>query len=143
VDTWFIRHALQNQDKHLSVTYVVVAPDSAVAGYYTIATGQIDFSALPPELSKKLPKRTVPVAVLAWLGVDARFQGPGLGGRLLAQALTDCHRASHTFPFVAVILDCVDDKAKSVYQHWDFAALPGHPMRLYLPAQALDALMSR
>lgn len=99
--------------------------------------------ALPPELSKKLPKRIVPVAVLAWLGVDTRFQGVGLGGRLLAQALTDCHRASQTFPFVAVILDCVDDRARAFYQHWDFAELPGHPMRLYLSAQALDALMSR
>ena len=33
----------------------------------------------------------LPVAVLAWLGVDERRQGQGLGGLLLAQALCDCY----------------------------------------------------
>ena len=143
VDVWLARHALQNQDKNLSVTRVLVGAGSEIAGYYTIATGQVDFSALPSDISKRLPKRAVPVAVLAWLGVDQRFQGKGLGSRLLAQALADCHLASQTFAFVAVILDCIDDHAKAFYQRWDFAELPGNPMRLYLSAQALNALMSQ
>jgi len=43
---------------------------------------------------------------------------------------------------VAVILDCVDDRAKAFYQRWDFAELPGNPYRLFLTSQALMAMMS-
>jgi len=141
VDDWLARRALQNQEKHLSVTHVLIAADNTLAGYYTIATGQIDFSALPTEIVKGLPKRALPVAVLAWLGLDRKFQGQGLGSRLLANALADCYQASRTFAFVAVVLDCTDQTAKSFYEHWDFREIPGCPMRLYLSAGTLAALM--
>lgn len=141
VDDWLARRALQNQEKHLSVTQVLMAADDTLAGYYTIAIGQIDFSALPPVIAKGLPKRALPVAVLAWLGLDRRHQGKGLGGRLLAKALADCYQASRTFAFVAVVLDCIDQSAKSFYEHWDFQEIPGCPMRLYLSAGTLAALM--
>jgi GNAT superfamily N-acetyltransferase len=143
VDDWLARRALQNQEKHLSVTQVLVSADGAVAGYYTIATGQVDFGALPPDVTKQLPKRALPVAILAWLGIDRRFQSKGLGTMLLAQALADCYRASRTFAFVAVILDCMDVRAKAFYQRWDFRELPGSHMRLYLSAKTLEALMNR
>lgn len=61
---------------------------------------------------------------------------------LLAQALRDCHDAGQTFAFVAVLLDCIDDKAKAFYQRFDFAELPGHPYRLFLTAAQLEAMMS-
>ena len=141
VDTWLAERALQNQEKHLSVTRVVVDPRGAIAGYYTLAMGQVDLGDLPPELAKKLPRRAVPVAVLAWLGVDQRFQGQGLGARLLAPALGDCHRAGKDFAFVAVIIDCIDTAAKACYQRWDFQELPGRPMRLFLGARALEAIV--
>jgi len=48
-----------------------------------------------------------------------------------------------TFAFIAVILDCVDDRAKAFYQRWDFAELPGNPYRLFLSAKTLAAMMSR
>lgn len=142
VDGWLTKQALQNQDKHLSVTRVVVDAEGVIAGYYTVATGQVDFGELPAELSKKLPRRALPVAVLAWLGVEQRYQGRGLGARLLAQALWDCHAAGQTFAFVAVILDCVDESAKSFYQRWDFQEIPGRPMRLFLPFALLEKLVS-
>jgi GNAT superfamily N-acetyltransferase len=94
-----------------------------------------------PEIVRTLPRRGLPVAVLAWLGVHAKHQGRGVGGMLLAHALRDCDDAGKTFAFVAVILDCVNDKAKSFYQRWDFAELPGHPYRLFLDARTLAAMM--
>jgi GNAT superfamily N-acetyltransferase len=140
VDAWLTKLALQSQDKRLSTTTVLLADLGQISGFYSLATSQVAFADLPKEISSKLPRRALPVAVLAWLGVDHRYQGQGLGSRLLAQALADCHAASRTFPFVAVVIDCVDDAAKSFYQRWDFAEVPGRPLRLYLPARALDAL---
>jgi len=42
---------LQHQAKRLSATRVLVAEDNRLAGYYTLATGQVDFGDLPPDLS--------------------------------------------------------------------------------------------
>src|SRR5262249_54165505 len=141
VDDWLRTNALQNQDKHLSVTRVLLDEPGAIAGYYTLATGQVDFGDLPADVAKKLPRRTLPVAVLAWLGVAADRQGQGLGRLLLAQSLRDCYEAGQTFAFVAVILDCINDEAKAFYQRFDFAELPGHPYRLFLSAAQLEAMM--
>jgi GNAT superfamily N-acetyltransferase len=141
VDDWLATKALQNQDKHLSATKVLLNEAGAIAGFYTLATGQVDFSGLPTEIAKSLPRRTLPVAVLAWLGVSSAHQGQGLGGLLLAQALRDCYEAGKTFAFVAVVLDCLSDAAKAFYQQWDFKELPGHSHRLFLSARQLDAMM--
>jgi GNAT superfamily N-acetyltransferase len=141
VDDWLATKAFQHQEKRLSVTRVLVDEAGVMAGYYTLATGQIDFGDLPAELARNLPKRALPVAILAWLGVHVDRQGMGLGARLLARALRDCHEAGRTFAFIAVILDCIDDAAKAFYRRWDFEELPGHPYRLFLSAGRLDAMM--
>ena len=140
VDEWLKKSALQSQKKHLTTSKVLLDDEHNMAGYYSLAFSQIDFSDLPADLAKKLPRRQLPVSVLAWLGVDRSFQGRGIGQRLLATALNDCYEASHTFAFIAVILDCVDEHAKRFYQRFDFAELPGYPMRLYLPFKSLEAL---
>lgn len=141
VDDWLATKALQHQKKHLSVTKVLIDESGAIAGYYTLATGQIDFGGLPAGVSKHLPRRALPVAVLAWLGVDGKHRGKGLGGMLFAQALRDCWEAGRTFPFIAVILDCINESAKAFYSRWDFAELPGHPFRLFLSAKQLEAMI--
>jgi ribosomal protein S18 acetylase RimI-like enzyme len=141
VDDWLAAHALQQQDKHLSATKVLLDAAGTVAGYYTLATGQVDFSDLPAEVTKRLPRRVLPVAVLAWLGVGVERQGQKLGERLLAQALRDCHEAGKTFAFVAVILDCLNDAAKGFYKRWNFEEVPGRPYRLFLSAKRLDVMM--
>jgi GNAT superfamily N-acetyltransferase len=143
VDDWLATNALQHQTKHLSATKVLVDAGGAIAGYYTLAPAQIDFSDLPAELGRRLPHRMLPAALVAWLGVDAARQGQGLGSRLLGQAFRDCWEGGKIFPFVLVILDCVDEKAKSFYGKCGFAELPGQPYRLYLSAQQLEAMMQR
>ena len=142
VDQWLATKALQHQEKQLSVTKVLVDCDGPIAGYYTLATGQVDFSELPADLARRLPRRVLPVAILAWLGVSEVYQGQGLGRLLMAQALCDCYEGGKTFAFIAVILDCVNDAAKAFYQQWDFAPLPGHPYRLFLSAKRLAAMMA-
>ena len=75
MDDWLKTKALQNQDKHLSATKVLLDESGAIAGYFTLATGQVDFGDLPTEVAKTLPRRMLPVAVLAWLGVAADHHG--------------------------------------------------------------------
>ena len=142
VDHWLATKALQHQEKHLSVTKVLLDQKGKIAGYYTLATGQVDFSDLPAEVGSRLPRRTLPVAILAWLGVASEWQRHGIGSLLLAQSLQDCWEAGKTFAVVAVILDCLSDVAKAFYQRWDFQEMPGHPYQLYLSAKRLDVMMN-
>lgn len=142
VNNWLWANALQSQKKHLSTTKVIVDPAEQIVAFYSLAVGQIDFGDLPREISRKLPRRALPVAILAWLGVNVAHQGCGLAKRLVAQALRDCHDAGQTFAFIGVILDCISNVAKSFYQQWDFAELPGNPHRLILSAKALTAMMA-
>ena len=79
VDAWLKKSAFQSQKKHLSSTKVLLNEDDELVGYYTLATSQVDFSDLPNDITKSLPQRQPPVAVLAWLGVEASFQGRGIG----------------------------------------------------------------
>ena len=141
VDQWLSQTALQSQSKRLTITKVFLNDVGAIVGYYTLATSQVDFSDLPQGLAKSLPRRPLPVAVLAWLGIAKSFQGQGIGKRLLATALRDCFGAGQTFAFIAVVLDCVDLPAKDFYQRFDFEVLPGYSMRLYLSFQHLDKMM--
>lgn len=126
--------------KHLSVAKLLLDAHDKIAGYYTLATGQVDFSDLPASVTKPLPKRALPIAVLAWLGVSSGHQDQGIGRLLLAQALRDCYEAGSTFAFVAVILDCLSNAAKAFYQKWDFQELPGHPYRLFITFRQLEAM---
>ncbi|MFM7059065.1 MAG: GNAT family N-acetyltransferase [Planctomycetota bacterium] len=142
VNDWLHTKALQHQDKRLSATKVLLDKDHTIAGFCTLATGQVDFGDLPSDLARKLPRRALPAAILAWLGVSVNCQGRKLGDLLLAQALRDCYEAGRTFAFVAVILDCVDDRARAFHQRWDFAELPGNPYRLFLSSQTLTAMMT-
>ena len=141
VQEWLATKALQHQEKRLSVTKVLLDEKGTIAGYYTLATGQVDFSDLPADVGRELPRRLLPVAVLAWPGVDRARQRQGLGGLLLAQALRDCWEAGKTFAFIAVVLDCVNDAARTFYRRWGFSELPGHPYRLFVSATHLDAMM--
>lgn len=142
VDHWFSQSALQSQTKHLTNTKIVVDDKGDIVGYYTLATSQIDFSDLPQAIAKSLPRRQLPVAVLAWLGIETTYQRQGIGKRLFATALRDCFEAAQTFAFIAVILDCIDQSAKEFYQQFDFEQLPGYPMRLYLSFPRLEKMMN-
>jgi GNAT superfamily N-acetyltransferase len=141
VTDWLRTKAWQNQEKHLSSTRVIAVEGRTIAGFATVSTGQVEFGDLPEAIVRTLPRRALPVAILAWLGVDRAFQGRGLGARLVAAALADCHRAGGVFPFVAVIVDAIDDRARSFYGQWSFSVLPGHTHRLFLSAAELEALV--
>lgn len=141
VDKWLKKRARQAQDKHMATTRVLVEEPGIIAGFYTLAMGQVNFDELPSEMARRLPGTLLPIVTLAWLGVDERYQGRGLGKRLLAQALSDCHATGQLMPFVAVLLDCATPRAKTFYQRYDFEELPGHPMTLILPWKLLDEIM--
>jgi hypothetical protein len=140
VNDWLRSKARQSQQKHLSTTKVLLDAGGKIAGYYTLAYGQVHVADLPHEIARTLPRQFLPVVTLAWMGRDLRYKSQRLGERLLALALLDCASVRGTIDFVAVVLDCLNEAAKNFYLRFDFEPFPEHPMKLLLPVDRLLAM---
>jgi GNAT superfamily N-acetyltransferase len=67
---------------------------------------------------------------------DRGFQGRGLGGALLADALARAARAE--IAAYALMVDAKDEVAATFYRHHGFIALPDSPLVLFLPRATLS-----
>lgn len=131
----FIRALVSQYDRRtLGRTYVAVrGTDPRVVGYYTISSGAVAFETLPAEGSKRLPRHPVPVVLGARLAVDRSTQGRRLGERLLTDALARSVELSAKLGIHAVVVDAIDQKAAAFYENYQFTALLGGELHLYLP----------
>lgn len=137
VDEWLRQKALPAAEKNTSTTRVLVHGDD-VAGYYTLANTALDVSLIPLELvGGRAPVRPAPTVTLAWLGVDERHAGRGLGTALFARALADCVQAWQLVRFVAVMVDALTDGNFDFYRGHGFSPVPGTLRKLYMPAATL------
>jgi GNAT superfamily N-acetyltransferase len=128
LNTYLRRHAWINQEQNLiGVTYVSVEEDHPriVVGYYTLATGDIARDSLPAEITEGLPRyQNLPVALLARLAVDRRFQGSGLGKNLLRHTFESILKLPKHFGYRYVIVDAYST-AVGWYAKYGFTAING------------------
>jgi len=76
LDTFLHSLVSQYEKRRLGRTYVATEPDSSrVAGYCTLASGNIDVSILPESERKKFPKHPLPTIHLGRLAVDVAYRG--------------------------------------------------------------------
>jgi GNAT superfamily N-acetyltransferase len=144
VDDWLARRALPAMRKNTSTTRVLARADGTIAGYYTLANTALDVSLVPADLfDGDPPRHSPPTLTLAWLGVDRRFNGRGLGTRLLARALADAVQAFETVRFVGVIVDALTDANAEFYEGRGFSRVPGTTNKLFLAASTLIAIVDR
>ncbi len=133
LDDWLKLRAGQYEKKDLARTYVAVrAGQSAVLGYYAIATHRVSYEALPPDQAKGLPKIDVPVVLLGRLAVDRTVQGQGLGPLLLIDALRRAQHLSEEVGIRAVEVDALDAAARRFYLKFGFVSLVDDPNHLFL-----------
>jgi GNAT superfamily N-acetyltransferase len=133
LDRYFREQASQDVKRRIATCFVALsAEDQDVAGYYTLTATGIALSEMAHTITKKLPRYpVVPAVLLGRLAVERRFQGQGLGGVLLADALMRAARAE--LGVFAIVVDAKDDRAQRFYEHYGFTLLPGEARRLCLP----------
>lgn len=73
----------------------------------------------------------MPAALLGRLAVAQSYQGKGLGGVLLGDAVLRTARAE--LGVFALLVDAKDEAAQRCYEHFGFTLLPGDACRLCLP----------
>jgi len=133
LDRYFQTQVTQDIRRRVATCFVAVeAATGKVAAYYTLTSAGIPISDLPPEIVKKLPRYpSIPAVRIGRLAVDTRFQGKGLGGAMLGDAL---QRVLSSAPATyALLVDAKDEKAVAFYQHHGFIPLASQPRTLFLP----------
>ena len=106
--------------------------EGKVAGYYTLAATSLPMPDLAPEHAKRLPRYAAfPACLVGRLAVDRSYQGRGLGGALLVDAIARALRAEPAI--FAMIVDAKAEAAARFYMHHGFRRFASRPMSLYLP----------
>lgn len=138
---YFRKQARQDSSKNASVCYVAVAAKGEIVGYFTLACSNVVFDDFDPEFKKMLPRYpAVPVIMLGRLAVSKTVEKQGVGGALVAEALTKSLEISASIGAVGVIVDAFDASAKRFWEHHDFVALPESPMRLIMSMGTIKKL---
>lgn len=139
LDLYFQRQVTQDARRHLATPFVMVMPDGAIGGFYTLSATATRLRDLPEDTAKRLPRYPlVPATLIGRLAVDRRYHGQGWGSFLLLDAL---HRwsASEIASF-AVVADAIDEAARTFYLHESFLPLPDPPDRLFRRMSDVEAL---
>ena len=139
LDRYFHRQVTQDIRRRVAACFIAMASHSVIAGYYTLSAASAPLMDLPEKNRKKLPRYpSVPVVRLGRLAVAKTFQGQGLGGALLADALIRVKESD--IAAYAMIADAKNDSAKAFYQHHGFIPLSDSPFTLFLPLASIKAL---
>lgn len=140
LDRYFLTQASQDLRRHIATCFVAGSHDTdEIAGYYTLAATSIALTDLSAAIVKKLPRYpVVPAVLLGRLAIARSYQGQGLGGVLLADALKRSARTE--MGVFAMVVDAKDEAAQRFYEHYGFTLLPGESRRLFLP---IDAALRR
>lgn len=142
VDEYFRKYAGQNEKRKTSATFVAVEDDE-VLGYATVCPAELSVAELPASRGKGLPRSgTIPVLLLAMLGVDGRAQGIGLGRDLLARAMRQALLQSAELGCAGIVVDSRQDAA-GFYRKLGFLTLESTArrpdvLRMFLPLSAIE-----
>lgn len=132
LDSYLKQQVTQDSRRRITACFVALDAESRIAGYYTLASASMLLSELPADIGKKLPRYpSVPAVRLGRLAVDQNFQGQGLGGALLADALDRAIRSE--IAAYAMVVNAKDDRAAMFYHYHGFIILPTAKMTLFLP----------
>lgn len=142
LDDWLRDKAFASEG-HSARTYVVcdVADRHRVVGYYTITTAMEQRVALPTAKLRRNMPDMVPMLLVGRLAVDANYQGLGLGGDLIADALHRCLAASEIAGARAILVHAIDLKAATFYTRHGFTSSTLSDLVLILPIETIRSAL--
>lgn len=132
LDRYLRSQAGQDARKNMAAPFVLVLPDGAIGGYYTLSATGVKLTEFPADITRKLPRYPlVPATLLGRLAVDQNYQRRGYGRFLLADALFRAVRSE--IASFAVVVDAKDETARRFYERESFLPFPDQPLRLFRP----------
>jgi GNAT superfamily N-acetyltransferase len=131
LNSWLLKHALQNQGANAAQTYVGLV-EGVVVGYYSLAVGHVEYAEAPERLQKGLARHPVPIMLLARLAVHKDWQKKGVGRGLLKDAVLRTLQAADIAGIRALAVHAKDDSARRYYEQFGFVASPTDQFHLFV-----------
>ena len=141
LNDWLDRHARQAQASGSAKSYVVIDGEH-VAGYFSLAVGQIDAVEAPERIRKGMGSYPVPVVILARLAVSLRFQRKGIGLGMLQDAIQRTAAIAEQAGVRAMLTHPITEEASRFYQRFGFEASPVREQQLLLLLKDARRLLS-
>ena len=128
------RYAMQDRRRLLSQIHVLLrrGEPNKIVGYYTLSAAQVDVKELADSERSRLPRYPIPCFRMGRLAVHREYQNAGYGKAILGCAVRRCLQAGKEIAAYALIVDALDDSAKSFYEHYGFIPFADEPLSLYL-----------
>jgi len=131
LNEWLIRHARQAQATGSARSYVVL-DGQRIAGYFSLAVGQIDSLDAPERARKGMGHYPIPVVILARLAVAMADQGRGLGMGMLQDAIRRTLVVADQAGVRALLTHPIDEAAARFYLRFGFEVSPAREQQLIL-----------
>ncbi len=141
LNSWLRSLALRNQDAGGSRTFVSIAEDGRVAGYYCLSSFTVARETTG-EFGERLPD-PIPATLIGRLAVDRRFSGHGLGASLLQDAALRAVDVSRQIGSAAIVVHTRDETVVPFYERFGFSRLSGDRQTLILPMSDAIATVER
>ena len=130
------QYALKNDLLGVAKTFVAIADDLQVLGYYTLSASLIDF---PESFSNKdkLPSYPIPVALIGKLAVNKSCQGLGIGQALMRDAFSRILDIAQNMAIYAIRID-PSNQIKQGYYIQKFGFIPfDETLSVFLPIETV------
>lgn len=122
LDEWLRRFARHAEGMRSGRTWVWTQ-NGLVVAYFTLAGHVIERGELPARPGRGSPDR-IPAVLIARFALHETLHGSGLGGRLLADAVSRIVAATDIVAARFVVVDAIDEHAADFYSHYGFERIP-------------------
>ena len=140
LDAWLQGKARLNEAKGGARTYIA-CDGERVAGFYSLAASAVERRRVSSRVGRNMPE-PIPVILLGQLAVDTDYQGRRLGSDLLIDATRRALAASDLIGARAIVVQAIDERAKSFYVRFGFRSFSERePLMLLLRTSELAALL--
>lgn len=125
LNEWLRIHALENQIRNLSRTFVLVDDVDSVIGYYSLTVGGVRREELPKSLGRGLPTFSIGTVLLGRIAISTDTQGQGFGRDLMIDAIIHAAAAGENAAARFIAVDPIDATAQTFYEKFGFRSVPG------------------
>ena len=137
LNNWLQRRAPANQASGASRTFVA-CEDSAVVGYYALASSAVTVAAATGRVRRNMPD-PIPVVVLGRLAVTTTHHRQCMGRSLFQDAALRVIRAADIIGIRAMIVHALSPQARAFYIGLGLEPSPLDPMTLMVTVAELRA----
>jgi predicted GNAT family N-acyltransferase len=132
LDRYLHHQAGQDARRKVAAPFVLVDSSGSILGYYTLSAYCTQLGELPERIAKRLPRYPLlPATLLGRLAIGSNCRGRNLGRFLLMDALHRSWTNTSKLASVGVVVEALDESARSFYLDHEFVPLQDHP-KLFL-----------